>query len=308
MADPAAHLCDERRRKDMRFVDRPALHMLNSCALEAVLRWTAGATGNPKDRILQNVLHGTAEAEVQPIVARPVVVDLHVEGSRVLPELCVQREVIRERRGPVRHQIQDFEGDRAEERHWDDVRAAGWIGASWIEGIYRRVIGTRHRRHTRSGPGNELHAVRTVGIAGERVVYRSPAGRQIAVAERVGGYGDLIELPADVADVQNIHEEKGLVLNNRAAKAPAIVVVRGACQRVGRAVEIAARSQRAHTVVLVSRAVELVCTGLQNHIRHRTGGASKYSRPRSEWLPRAGCKFATSRCARRRSRPRSSTR
>src|SRR4029077_18855993 len=99
-----------------------------------------------------------------------------------------------------------------------------------------------------------------------------------AVAERVGGYGDQIELPADIADVKNIEEEKSLVLNNRAAKAPAVVVVRGACQRVGRAVEIAARSQRAHTVVLVSRAVELVCTGLQNHIGHRTGGAPKLSR------------------------------
>src|SRR5260370_18906102 len=30
MADPAAHLCDKSRRKDMRLVDRPALFMLHS--------------------------------------------------------------------------------------------------------------------------------------------------------------------------------------------------------------------------------------------------------------------------------------
>src|SRR5258708_26426688 len=99
MADPGAHLRNQRGRKDMRLIDCPTLLMLHSCALEAVFRWTAGATGNPKDRILQNVLCGTAEAKGKPIVVRPVVVDLHVEGGRGLPELRVHREGSGERRG-----------------------------------------------------------------------------------------------------------------------------------------------------------------------------------------------------------------
>src|SRR6267143_4602264 len=114
-------------------------------------------------------------------------------------------------------------------------------------------------------------------------LYRAPAGRQIAATERIGGYRNLIELPADVANVKNIREEKRLVLNNRAAQASAKVVVRGACHRVGGSIRVkgmaekAARSQCAHTVVLVSRALEAVCTGLQYHILHRSCCASKLS-------------------------------
>ena len=124
----------------------------------------------------------------------------------------------------------------------------------------------------------KLRPASSVRIAAERVVYRATAGRQIAASERSSGYGDQVELPAYVADVKNIREEKRLVLDNRSAHAPAIVVVRAACHRVGRAVEKAARGQRAHTVVLVSRAMEAVRTGLQYHIRHRASGASKLSR------------------------------
>src|SRR5260370_9266930 len=82
----------------------------------------------------------------------------------------------------------------------------------------------------------------------------------------------------------HVHNEKGAAKtklffhNVGPPHSPAIVVVGATCHRVGGTVEKAARSQRAHTVVLVSRAVEAVRTGLQYHIRHRTGGASKLSR------------------------------
>jgi len=50
--------------------------------------------------------------EVKPIVVRPVVVDLHVEGGRVLPQLRVTERLLESAVDCACHQVQDLRRDR----------------------------------------------------------------------------------------------------------------------------------------------------------------------------------------------------
>src|SRR5437879_13179361 len=104
-----------------------------------------------------------------------------------------------------RHQRQDVQRDRAEQLRRD------------LSAVRSRSLDALRIRHHRIAGciALKLRPASSVRIAAERVVYRAQAGRQIAVAKRVGGYGDLVELPADVANVKNIRDEKGLVFNHR---------------------------------------------------------------------------------------------
>src|SRR2546422_5345653 len=109
----------------MRMIERSTLHMLRTGPLEPA---SFGTSGQAKDRLIVEALHGPAEPESETVVIFAVEVKLAVESRGVFQEARVLLIVVaqaRVDRSGVRNERQNFQRQRAEAARGDHIFREG---------------------------------------------------------------------------------------------------------------------------------------------------------------------------------------
>src|SRR5713226_6236421 len=166
----------------MRMIERSTLHMLRTGPLEPA---SFGTSGQAKDRLIVEALHGPAEPEGETVVILTVEVKFGVEGRGVFQEARVLLIVGAEARVDhigVRDERQNFQCQRAEAARGDDI--------VWE----RRSAGGRH--------GNRF----SIGIKGQGrmrgvgsliwIINKLRDGAEISAPEVIPRYGQNVKFAA----------------------------------------------------------------------------------------------------------------
>src|SRR5215831_5392482 len=190
-------------------------------SLEATL---SRATCYSEHRLLIDALYGAAEPKRQPIILRPVVIQLGVERSRILEEArCVLEVVGETSQGHirVRNQRQDFLRNRADSSRIDNVRLA----------VKNELASSRSGRG--AGCGIIDVTVDRPCLTGGQALDTV----EVAVAEVVGWDRKPVEPPAVVINPQNIPKKEQLILEDWPAERTSVIVIRGPGESAWRTVE-----------------------------------------------------------------------
>src|SRR6266568_6052939 len=105
----------------MRMIERSTLHMLRTGPLEPA---SFGTSGQAKDRLIVEALHGPAEPESETVVILAVEVKLAVEGRGVFQEargLLIVAAEARVRHVRARNERENFQRQRAEAARRDNI-------------------------------------------------------------------------------------------------------------------------------------------------------------------------------------------
>src|SRR5262249_13126546 len=213
-------------------------------------------------RLLIDALYGAAEPKRQPIILRPVVIQLGIERSRILEEArCVLEVVGETSQGHVRvrNQRQDLLRNRADSSRIDNVRLAVKDDLAW------------YRSGCRAGCGIIDVTVDRPCLTGRQALDTV----EVAVAEVIGWDRKPVEPPARVINPQNVPKKKQLVLENWPAHVAAIIVV-GCPRERERTVEELASRQGTDPVEFICRAMKVIGSRFQADVGHRSSDPPEF--------------------------------